>query len=103
MDNRRTILYRVSGAKGEHPAKRQPLNGLRCEAGEAKKPAGKSAGRAEPAKRRLRARSGGRWGREKPLSDETHVPVPQTDTGGQVEYTKAFGKTLVKELGKIAA
>jgi hypothetical protein len=29
------------------------------------------------------------------------VPVPQTDTGGQVEYTKAIGRTLVKELGKL--
>ena len=29
------------------------------------------------------------------------VPVPQTDTGGQVENTKAIGRTVVKELGKI--
>jgi hypothetical protein len=29
------------------------------------------------------------------------VPVPQTDTGGQVENTKAIGKTVVKELGKL--
>ena len=28
--------------------------------------------------------------------------VPQTDTGRQVEYTKALERTLVKELGKIA-
>ncbi len=39
---------------------------------------------------------------EKPLSDETLVTVPQTDTGRWVEYTKAIGRTLVKELGKIA-
>ena len=39
--------------------------------------------------------------REKPLSGETLVPVPQTDTGGQVEDTKANGRTLVKELGKM--
>ena len=31
------------------------------------------------------------------------LPVPQTDTGRQVENTKAHGRTLVKELGKIAA
>ena len=31
------------------------------------------------------------------------VTVPQTDTGGWVEYTKAHERTLVKELGKIAA
>ena len=29
-------------------------------------------------------------------------PVPQTDTGVPGEYPKAFGRTLVKELGKIA-
>ncbi len=32
---------------------------------------------------------------------EAHVPVPQTDTGRQVEHTKGIGETLVKELGKI--
>ena len=30
------------------------------------------------------------------------VTVPQTDTGGRVEYTEALERTLVKELGKIA-
>ena len=30
------------------------------------------------------------------------VPVPQTDTGGQVENTKVIEITLVKELGKMA-
>jgi hypothetical protein len=34
-------------------------------------------------------------------SSEIHVPVPQTDTGRRVEYTKGIGRTLVKELGKI--
>ena len=28
--------------------------------------------------------------------------VPETDTGGQEENPKAFERTLVKELGKIA-
>ncbi len=32
---------------------------------------------------------------------ETHVPVPQTDPGRRVEYTKGIGRTLVKELGKM--
>lgn len=27
--------------------------------------------------------------------------VPETDTGGQVEYTKALERTMLKELGKI--
>jgi hypothetical protein len=29
------------------------------------------------------------------------LPVPDTDTGGQVEDTKADERTLVKELGKM--
>ena len=37
---------------------------------------------------------------EKPLAREK-VPVPQTDTGGREEYSKARGTTLVKELGKM--
>ena len=32
----------------------------------------------------------------------TKVPVPQTDTGGQDEYSQARERTIVKELGKIA-
>ncbi len=40
--------------------------------------------------------------REKPLSVESKVTVPQTDTGRWVEYTKANGRTLVKELGNLA-
>ena len=32
---------------------------------------------------------------------EDLVTVPQTDTGGQVENTKALGRTLAKELGKL--
>ena len=28
-------------------------------------------------------------------------PVPQTDTGGRVEHTKALGIFTVKELGKM--
>ena len=27
--------------------------------------------------------------------------VPETDTGGQVEYTKALERTALKELGKM--
>lgn len=29
--------------------------------------------------------------------------VPETDTGGQVEYTKALERTMLKELGKMLA
>ena len=38
--------------------------------------------------------------REKPLTSCAR-PVPQTDTGGQVENTEAIGRTVVKELGKL--
>ena len=39
--------------------------------------------------------------REKPLG-RVLVPVPRTNTGGQVENTKVSELILVKELGKIA-
>ena len=32
---------------------------------------------------------------------ERLLTVPQTDSGGQVENTKALERTLVKELGKL--
>jgi hypothetical protein len=35
------------------------------------------------------------------LSFSCNVIVPQTDTGGQVENTKALERTRVKELGKM--
>ena len=38
---------------------------------------------------------------ENPLSDEGCGPVPETDTGGQVENTEALERTRVKELGKL--
>ncbi len=38
---------------------------------------------------------------EKPLSFRLSGTVPQTDTGGWVEYTKALERTRVKELGKM--
>ena len=39
---------------------------------------------------------------EKLLSSRSLLTVPQTDTGSQVENTKALERTRVKELGKIA-
>ena len=56
---------------------------------------GRGAGRSELAKP-VSPRS-----QEKPLGSP-EGPVPQTDTGGWVEHTKAIGRTMVKELGKIA-
>jgi hypothetical protein len=38
--------------------------------------------------------------REKPLASSER-PVPQTNSGGQVENTKAIERTVVKELGKM--
>ena len=38
---------------------------------------------------------------EKPLSFRQYETVPETDTGGQVENTKALERTWVKELGKM--
>ena len=38
---------------------------------------------------------------EKPLG-RMLVPVPRTNTGGQVENTKVIEITIVKELGKMA-
>jgi hypothetical protein len=37
---------------------------------------------------------------EKPLA-RLRVTVPQTDAGRRVEYTKAIGRTLLKELCKM--
>ena len=39
---------------------------------------------------------------EKSLNFRCCRTVPKTDTGGQVENTKALERTWVKELGKIA-
>ncbi len=39
---------------------------------------------------------------EKSLSFSRVRTVPQTDTGGQEEYSKALERNRVKELGKIA-
>jgi hypothetical protein len=38
---------------------------------------------------------------EKPLSFRLNLAVPQTDTGGWDENSKALERTLVKELGKM--
>ena len=38
---------------------------------------------------------------EKPLSFRLQGTVPETDTGGRDEYSKALERTRVKELGKM--
>ena len=36
-----------------------------------------------------------------PGNSSTVQTVPETDTGGQVEYTKALERSILKELGKL--
>lgn len=50
---------------------------------------------------RSRARSNWKWFQEKPLSFSLTMTVPQTDTGGRDEYSKALERTREKELGKL--
>jgi hypothetical protein len=40
---------------------------------------------------------GGKGSRKEPL----HKTVPETDTGGLVEYTQALERSVPKELGKL--
>lgn len=49
----------------------------------------------------LRERSNWKWFQEKPLSFSLMMTVPQTDTGGRDEYSKALERTREKELGKL--
>ena len=49
----------------------------------------------------LRWRSSWKGFQEKPLSFSFTVTVPQTDTGGRDEYSKALERTREKELGKL--
>ncbi len=76
--------------------KGQPLSGLRCQAGEAMSSVGKSVLRANPVMTGHPPASDWRGGREKPLSDEEVLPVPQTDTGGGVEDTQATGEPSLR-------
>ena len=62
-------------------------------------PSGVGSHRAVTADRKIRSDGKGR--QEKQRSVEGWVPVPHTDTGRQVEDTKASERTLVKELGKM--
>ena len=49
----------------------------------------------------LRKRSNWKGFQEKHLSFSFTVTVPQTDTGGRDEYSKALERTREKELGKL--
>jgi hypothetical protein len=102
MDNRSIFLYHQGGAMGGRRRVGQPVIGFRCQAR-------RRPDQENPDRRELRGVGGAvrpevvePVRQEKPLSDETPVTVPQTDTGRRVENTKAIGRTLVKEFGKIA-
>ena len=94
----------ISGSDGV-TLKDRPAWGWRCQVPSVwpMTVAGKSATRGEGVM--AKPRKADKWlspsSQEKPLSDELRSPVPQTDTGGQVEKTKVSERTLVKELGKI--
>jgi hypothetical protein len=47
-------------------------------------------------------RNSGESGWQEKCLARSKVTVPQSDTGRRVENTKAIGRTLVKELGKMA-
>ena len=49
----------------------------------------------------LKKLSNWKWFQEKPLSFSLTMTVPQTDTGGRDEYSKALERTREKELGKL--
>ncbi len=50
----------------------------------------------------LRLRSGrGQASQKSPTHVNSQIPVPETDTGGEVENTEGREITLSKELGKI--
>ena len=69
---------------------------------ECRRPTGKSVGgSSRQSIEVLRNRSDRKCFQEKPLSFSLTMAVPQTDTGGRVEDTKALERTQVKELGKI--
>jgi len=74
--------------------------------GQARRPergVGKAAPGGRGVKGSRKAEVTGSCCREKPLSDEPSVTVPQTDIGGQVENTKVNGATFVKELDKLTS
>jgi hypothetical protein len=41
--------------------------------------------------------------RDRPGNSSSVQTVPETDTGGLVEHTQAFERTVLKELGKLPA
>ncbi len=102
MDIRLIFRNHQGGAKGGRSVVSQPLNGLRCQALRATKDGGKAASGARDVMAGERARSDRPRLPRKAPKREAMATVPQTDTGGQVENTKALERTLVKELGKMA-
>ena len=67
------------------------------------RPVGKSAGVTELRPQSASSDNEVLWGgsSRKPSKLMAILTVPQTDTGRQVEDTKVFERTIVKELGKL--
>ena len=83
-----------SGLISPHPVARLNRGGRRCERGRgARMPRA-----ARPTAFDLEASRGVAT---KSPAGTTRRPVPQSDTGVLGEHPKAFGRTLVKELGKM--
>jgi hypothetical protein len=49
----------------------------------------------------MRIKSGWSYAAKKSIDARFKPPVPQTDSGGQVENTKEIERIVVKELGKM--
>src|SRR5258708_3006869 len=108
MDNRLIFLYHRGGdkdLKGRRRRVGQPGVGFRF------KPVGASGSQIPRPLQRLEAiPSHSLWSREvidpmlprKSSGGAVEVTVPQTDSGGRVENTKALERTVVKELCKLA-
>ena len=100
MGIRLIVLNRVSMRWGDGVLK--IIRVLDVPVCEGRWPTGKSVGESSSQSIEFRMeRSDWMDFQEKPLSFSRHMTVPQTDTGGRVEYTKALERTREKELGKL--
>ena len=102
MDDRRRFLYCVAAELWGRM--RGACAGGRRARRKRRRPRGGKAPRGRPVPRRGAkigvAKHAVRVPRKAAM--DRHVPVPQTDTGGQGEDPKAGGRSIAKELGKMA-
>ena len=97
MGNRRTFLYRRPGAEQGRRRLGHPGAGSRY------KPVGSgSRNKTRPQSRGVMSKViDATLPRKAAYCVEWLVTVPQTDSGGRVENTKALERSQVKELGKL--